>query len=144
MKKIYVASSWRNKHQEFIVSFLREQGYDVYDFKNPNGEEGFSWSKISHFWQSWTMREFRDSLKNKYALYGFNRDFSAMKDADICVLCLPCGRSAHLEAGWMKGNGKKVIAYINPNDVMEPELMYNLLDNVALDIIDLVEQIESL
>ena len=35
-----------------------------------------------------------------------------MQEADFCVLLLPCGRSAHSEAGWMKGNGKKVSYWI--------------------------------
>ena len=64
-----------------------------------------------------------------------------MKEADICVLCLPCGRSAHLEAGWMKGAGKKVIAYI-PQDVkIEPELMYGLLDGIAICIQDIEQML---
>ena len=28
------------------------------------------------------------------------------------MLVLPCGRSAHTEAGWMCGAGRRVIAYI--------------------------------
>lgn len=39
--KIYVASSWRNGHQQNVVAALRGIGFEVYDFKNPNGEEGF-------------------------------------------------------------------------------------------------------
>lgn len=34
-KKIYVASSWRNKHQQALVNELRQMGHDVYDLKNP-------------------------------------------------------------------------------------------------------------
>lgn len=50
--------------------------------------------------------------------------FEAMETCNACVLVLPCGRSAHTEAGWFAGRGKKVIAYI-PEQV-EPELMYKL------------------
>ena len=52
-----------------------------------------------------------------------------MEWADTCVLVLPCGRSAHTEAGWFAGAGKKVIAYIP--EMMEPELMYKLFDAVT-------------
>ena len=104
-KRIYVASSWRNEHQQFVVEELKRAGHDVYDFKHPNGDAGFQWSNIDTNWQNWTMKQFRDALNDKYAQFGFNRDFDAMKAADVCVLCLPCGRSAHLEAGWMKGAG---------------------------------------
>lgn len=135
--KIYVASSWRNIHQETIVKELRQLGHEVYDFKHPNGEDGFQWSKIDENWHNWSMEQYRESIKTAYAQFGFNRDFVAMINADVCVLCLPCGRSAHLEAGWMKGAGKKVIAYIPPLTIIEPELMYNLLDGIALNMQEL-------
>lgn len=118
-------------------------GFEVYDFKHPNGEVGFQWSRIEEKWQGWSMKEYREALKTDYAQFGFNRDFDAMKEADICVLCLPCGRSAHLEAGWMKGAGKKVIAYI-PQDVkIEPELMYGLLDGIAISIQDVEQMLKG-
>lgn len=46
MAKVYVASSWRNQHQPQVVSFLREQGHEVYDFRHPAGKTGFQWSQI--------------------------------------------------------------------------------------------------
>ena len=48
MAKIYVASSWRNSYQQDVVSFLRSEGHEVYDFTHPNGDMsyGFSWSSI--------------------------------------------------------------------------------------------------
>ncbi len=110
---------------------------------NAIGGDGFQWSKIDENWQGWSMEEYRKALETDYARFGFNRDFDAMKAADICVLCLPCGRSAHLEAGWMKGAGKKVIAFVHPNDRIEPELMYGLLDGVALCIQDLVNLLKG-
>lgn len=130
--KIYVASSWRNGHQQNVVAALRGIGFEVYDFKNPNGEDGFKWSNIDPDWQNWSMVQYRAMLKVRYAQFGCKRDFDAMQKADICVLCLPCGRSAHLEAGWMKGAGKKVIAYIPDGERIEPELMYGIIDNVAV------------
>lgn len=45
------------------------------------------------------------------------------------MLVLPCGRSAHTEAGWMAGRGKKVVVYIPKME--EPELMYKLFDRVV-------------
>ena len=66
----------------------------------------------------------------------FKADIDALNWADTCVLVLPCGRSAHTEAGWMAGAGKKVIAYI-PEQV-EPELMYKLFFGVVGDINGLI------
>ena len=50
-----------------------------------------------------------------------------MRWADACVLLLPCGASAHLEAGWFSGAGKPV-AVVAP-EIREPELMYKCFDN---------------
>ena len=63
----------------------------------------------------------------------------AMASCDACVLVLPCGRSAHTEAGWFAGKGKPVIAYI-PEKV-EPELMYKLFTAVATTLDEVVEQL---
>ena len=141
--KIYVASSWRNPLYEGIVEGLRSLGYEVYDFKHPDGDEGFHWSRVEDSWQDWTMKEYRDALGSEYAQFGFYRDFDAMKAADVCVLLLPCGRSAHLEAGWMKGAGKKVVAYIPTFERIEPELMYAMLDDIALSEIELVKYLKQ-
>ena len=60
-----------------------------------------------------------------------------MLRADTCVLVLPCGRSAHTEAGWFAGNGLKTIVYMP--EKQEPELMYKLFDQVVGDLDSLVK-----
>jgi nucleoside 2-deoxyribosyltransferase len=76
-------------------------------------------------------------LSHPLAERQFEADLEALKQADICVLGLPCGRSAHTEAGWMAGAGKRVIAYIPA--MVEPELMYKLFDRVVGKLDDLVQ-----
>lgn len=139
--KIYVASSWRNTFQTGVVRLLRMEGYEVYDFVHPHGGEGFQWTKLDANWKSWTMEEYRENLDSDYAKFGFNRDFDAMKEADVCVLVLPCGRSAHAEAGWMKGAGKKVIACLPDGVSVEPELMYSMFDGIAIGFEDLLKML---
>ena len=129
MANIYVASSWRNQHQPQVVIFLREQGHEVYDFRHPAGKTGFQWSQIDEDWENWSIDQYRAALEHPIAQAGFKSDFDAMQWADVCVLVLPCGRSAHSEAGWMKGAGKKVIVYQIWEE--EPELMYKLFDGVC-------------
>ena len=132
MARIYVASSWRNAYYPEVVRRLLEAGHQLYDFRNPpDGKGGFFWKDIGPDWQEWSVSQYVESLKNPWAEYGFKRDYDAMKDSDACVLVLPCGRSAHSEAGWMAGAGKKVIAYIP--EKQEPELMYKLFTAVTDD-----------
>lgn len=119
--KIYVASSWRNAEQPNVVDLLRAAGHEVYDFRNPPKASGFAWSEIDPGWQSWRAVDYRAKLAHPRALEGFRSDFDAMKWADVCLLVLPCGRSAHLELGWSAGAGKRTI--ILTRDGEEPELM---------------------
>lgn len=140
--KIYVASSWKNKYQPLVVSLLQNTGHDVYDFRNPpHGNGGFSWSSVDVDWQHWKCDDFIRGINSKAAESGFNTDLDALKWADICVLVLPCGRSAHTEAGWMKGAGKKVIVYIP--EYQEPELMYKLFDLVTDDFDAVIEYLDK-
>ena len=55
------------------------------------------------------------------------------------VLVLPCGRSAHTEAGWFAGKGLKTIVYMP--EKQEPELMYKLFDGVVGSMDELVKAI---
>lgn len=136
MAKIYVASSWRNEYQQTVVMFLRQQGHEVYDFKNPpHGNGGFAWSDIDKNWENWDTNQFKTALRHPIAVEGFKSDFDGMKWADVCVMVLPCGRSANTEAGWMKGAGKSV--YVFQPIKQEPELMYKIYDNIYDDLYQL-------
>ena len=64
-----------------------------------------------------------------------------MQEADFCVLLLPCGRSVHSEAGWMKGNGKKVFI-LDLSENPKPELMYRMYDEYLTEIMELIERIK--
>lgn len=123
--RIYVASSWRNVYQPGVVELLRKNGHEVYDFRNPApGNKGFAWSAIDPAWETWTTEQYRGALAHPVACNGFMLDRRAMEWADEFCLVLPCGRSAHLEAGWACGAGKPTSIYVPER--IEPELMYLL------------------
>jgi hypothetical protein len=123
--KVYVCSSWRNEHYPAVLAELREAGHQVWDWRNPpTGGNGFRWQdagaedyqhgdKISP--QSW-----RSLLMSPIAQAGFASDLSGMNWCDVGVLLHPCGRSAHLEAGWIAGRGKKV--HVLAPEPVEPDL----------------------
>ena len=140
MARIYVASSWRNPYFPEIVARLRKAGHEVYDFRNPpHGGTGFRWTDIDPEAPNWTFRQYADGLVHPLAERQFAADTEALEWADTCVLVLPCGRSAHTEAGWMAGAGKRVFVYIP--EMPEPELMYKLFDGVTGSLDDLVAQL---
>ncbi len=135
MKKIYVASSWRNSHQPAVVQALRADGHDVYDFRNPApGDCGFKWEEIDPGWELWTPVEFRMYLEDPIAVKGFLNDMRALQDCDCCVLVLPCGRSAHLELGYAIGAGKPTFILLAEG---EPELMYKMSPYLCADMDEL-------
>jgi DNA segregation ATPase FtsK/SpoIIIE-like protein len=118
-----VASSWRNAHQPQVVQALKTVGHEVYDFRNPpDGGKGFHWSEIDPEWKAWQPDAYRAGLSHHVAQHGFDSDFEGMRWAEMVVLVLPSGRSSHMEAGWMMGQGKPGVIYV-PEPV-EPELMY--------------------
>lgn len=122
--------------QPTVVETLRVVGHEVYDFRNPfGGGRGFHWSEIDPNWQQWTPAHYRVALRHPIADQGFESDLAAMIWADVCVLVLPCGRSAHTEAGWMAGQGRTVYALIT--EPTEPELMYRLFNDVMTSIDEL-------
>lgn len=138
MARIYVASSWRNQYYPAVVKALRAAGHEVYDFRNPpHGGSGFHWTDVDINAPTWTFDQYAEGLNHPLAERQFSADLEALEWADTCVLVLPCGRSAHTEAGWMAGARKRVIAYIP--EMVEPELMYKLFYGVAGTLNQLIE-----
>lgn len=127
--KIYLASSWRNDLQPGVLKLLRDAGQDVYDFRNPTtSDQGFQWRQVALV-RPPSVENFRQALAHPCAVKSFQYDAGALAEADACVLLLPCGRSAHLEAGWAAGAGKLVIVYTHDGE--EPELMYKWAHDVV-------------
>jgi Nucleoside 2-deoxyribosyltransferase. len=140
---IYVASSWRNEYYPEVVKRLREEGFEVYDFRihrlatqASNGILSARTGRIGH------LKQYRDKLSHPLAERQFKNDIEAIRSCDACVLVIPCGRSAHTEAGWFAGAGKPVVAYI-PEKV-EPELMYKLFAGVCCSLDEVVNILKQI
>lgn len=144
MRRIYVASSWRNLHQPAVVAALREAGHEVYDFKNPSADDhGFSWRQVDPDRKMYTSAAaYREALDHPLAIAGFGSDHAAMEWADTFVLVQPCGNSAHLELGWGCGRGKDCFVLLQ--DGCEPELMIKEVGSTARLCLDLAELLAKL
>ncbi|HEY3315210.1 MAG TPA: hypothetical protein VGL40_08065 [Bacillota bacterium] len=133
---IYVASSWRNKRQPEVVAALRAAGHEVYDFRNPEpGNHGFNWGEIDPDWKQWTHLDFAEALDHPIAQAAYDLDKAALDWCDACVLVLPSGRSAHLEAGYCIGRGKPTAILLDAHP--RPELMYKMAGHILTDFCDL-------
>ncbi len=141
MARIYLASSWRNPYQPWIVDLLRQNGHQVYDFRNPPHSTGFKWEDVG-LCAPFSAEEYRHALlSHPRAAQGFNADFAAMRWADTGLLVLPCGRSAHLELGWMAGAGKRTL--ILTRDGEEPELMALLADKICVRVDEVLDELRE-
>ena len=140
---VYVASSWRNPLQVGVVGAIRAAGIDCYDFRNPaDGEHGFNWREIDPDWESWTPEAWRSALDHPISRKGFALDKSGMDRADCGILVLPCGRSAHMEAGYMAARDVPILTLCLERT--EPELMILLLGpsrNICVSMDELLEKL---
>lgn len=133
----------KNRYRQDVVRFFKKAGHEVYDFKNPpHGYGVFERAEIFPDWRNRTVEECRNALSHPVAQRSFDSDFNGMNRSDVCVLVLPCGRSSHTEAGWMKGTGKRVFVY-SPNP-QEPELMYKLYDFISGSLFRINEEINKI
>lgn len=159
---IYVASSWRNPIHIAVVAALTSAARHTgdhsllpYDFRNPSeGNTGFHWSQVGM--PSYNREtngpvpatEYLRGINHPIAEDGFTADFEAMQKCDRCILVLPCGRSAHLEAGWFIGQGKPTAIFLNDehdaqshgdgSPMVVPELMYKMADYIGDSLFDLL------
>ena len=72
-----------------VVKRLREYAHEV-------------WKDVDPDFDKWTVDEYKQGLQHPSSELQFQADLDALNWADTCLLVLPCGRSAHTEAGWMK------------------------------------------
>lgn len=138
---IYLASSWRNANQPRVRDALRRAGHEVYDFRNPApGNVGFTWSQCGNpkrnAYGHMAPDVLANTLRHPIARAGFDLDMGALQRADATVLLLPCGKSAHLEAGFAAARCSLfVLLDVEP---AEPELMYSMAEAVVWSLADLL------
>ena len=138
--KIYLASSWRNPAQPATVLWLRSLGHTVYDFRNTPEQSGFGWEETqAEEEEPGSTDAFLRALLHPVAKAGYIDDYEAMKWADRFILLMPCGKSAHLEAGWAIGQGVPTAILLPVTGIDEWELMYKLAD-VVTDDLDVIKR----
>jgi hypothetical protein len=134
---VYVASSWRNARYPEVVARLRAEGIEHYDFRNPeDGNHGFSGAQVSRElgygedgWKNPQADAALLMLFHPLADEGFRLDHGALLRASAGLLVMPCGRSAHLELGYLAGRGKPTVVLLD--DGSEIDLMWRLADCIT-------------
>ena len=108
--KLYIASSWKNAAAcAKLAVFLRQLGHEVDCFSEPRPGRGvFCYSELTDVLADLDAINF---LRAPRVQRAFLEDLRWLDWAEGVVLYLPCGRSAHLEAGYAVGQGKRLVIY---------------------------------
>ena len=112
-RKIYMASSWKMcPSVRVIAEALRNDGHQVFDFTDadnrPDGLGHFVFNASDWAGKPLSEIDWLEFLQYEATHRAFQSDRGGLDWADTLILVLPCGRSAHMEAGYAVGKGKDV------------------------------------
>lgn len=125
--KVYVASSFNNFNLvRQIGVLLRERGIDTYVFCDETAP-AYKYSReirASSLKNSWN---FISALQVPHTQQIYIHNVNELLTSDLVLLVLPCGKSSHIEAGFIKGQGKYVVV-IGDTVAGDWDAMYHMFD----------------
>lgn len=101
--KIYLIGALKNRNIIEIGNKIRELGHEVFDdwiATHPESDQ-LLWQ-----YEKARGRTYREALNGYAAQNNFQFDMKHLRECDIAVLCLPAGKSGHMELGFVLGQGK--------------------------------------
>lgn len=121
--RVYIASSWKNRVLvREIANALRAWGHEVYDFTD---EKHFVFNITEDTEKARSEIDWIECGQLVPTQLACETDKAGLDWADVGLLLLPSGRSAHMEAGILVGQGKPLIIFGDlPKG--EFEVQYNL------------------
>ncbi len=129
--KIYMASSWKNIDMvRSIAQFFRDNGHEVDDFTDSSrGRYVFFFRDLPGYENLNAVTLF----DHDQAVKAFIEDRKYIDWSEVVFLLLPSGKSAHLEAGYAAGSGKKLIIFQESYPTGEFDVMYGFADLLTSD-----------
>lgn len=137
---IYIIGSLKNPRVVEVGNKLRELGHEVVDDWYAPGPDA------DDYWRDYEKargRTYREALKGLHVGHVFAFDKYHIDRAQVVILVMPAGKSAHLELGYAIGTGKKGYILLEG----EPErwdIMYRFADDVFYTVDELVSAIKKL
>jgi hypothetical protein len=152
--KIYLAGSWRYAEtiREYLKYFRKQERFEVDCFCDQEGGRiGFNIRECLERWgddvrnvDAITALE-HPAVADKFHI-AFAEDKKWLDWCECVVMMMPCGKSAHLEAGYVKGQGKLLFIYWMADLVKgEFDNMYQFADGMFRNdnLYGLIETIKS-
>lgn len=103
--KIYIATSWKTAEgARALAELLRARGHEVDCFCDPStGRYVFDYREVEAEADKITAPRM---LRSPQAARACEEDYRMLDWCEAVILLLPCGNSAHMEAGYALGKGK--------------------------------------
>lgn len=139
--KIYIASSWQNKDIVLdLAELLKLLGHKVDCFcDEASGRYVFHFSEVGDI-EKINAISFLEDHRTKKA---FLEDKKWLDWCECLIMVLPCGNSAHLEAGYVVGQGKKLIIF-GEFPMGQFDVMYGFADKLVKTIEELKKTLLSI
>lgn len=135
--KVYVIGALNNPEIPKVGNALRTVGIRAFDDWYGAGETAdLTWEA----YEKERGRSYSEALYGDAATNIFEFDKSHLDSAHMAVLVLPCGKSGHIEAGYMTGCGKPVFALF-PEHPAKWDVMYRFFEAVCFSVDELIERI---
>ncbi len=138
-KKVYLIGSLRNDKIRGYANDIRACGFDVFDDWHAAGE------RADEHWMEYERargRTYLDALQGHTVKHAFHYDLAHLDSADIGVLIMPAGKSAHLELGYLLGQDKPGYIYM-PDEPERWDMMVLFADQVFMDWPKLLVELRS-
>jgi len=139
LKKIYLIGSLRNPAVPEIANKIRDLGFIVFDDWYAAGPEA------DDKWRDYEKargHSYKEALNGLAADHVYQFDLQHLNECDIAVLCLPTGKSGHLELGYVIGKGKK--GYILLDNPERWDVMYKFAHGVFHNFKELKAELKKL
>jgi nucleoside 2-deoxyribosyltransferase len=121
-KTFFISSRWRNKGQvKGLTEKIRELGLKVFSFLeyHPNQQDVLLDPEE-------VMRKFESRMQDDEMVRRLSAlDLEHIKKADVVILLLPAGISAHMEIGYAYGLGKECILIGEPEKTETTYCMFS-------------------
>jgi len=127
IKTIYLIGSLRNPEVRQLAEGIRHRGYDVFDDWHAAGPEA------DDLWQTYEQERghtYRQALDGHTARHTYEYDVAHLNVAVAGILCYPAGKSAHLEFGYLIGQGKVGLIYM-PHEPERWDVMTKFATGIA-------------
>ena len=140
--RIYIATSWKMAPTaKAVAQWLRQDGHEVDCFCDPSsGRYVFHWTEFVDKEEDLKNYDAISFLDDERTQRAFKEDKRYIDWCDVVVMIHPCGKSAHLEAGYAKGSGKGLYMW-GSFPAGEFDVMYGFADGMfRLDEFEILRQ----